>query len=160
MPGKTMTEGRLDLEITRLVAAPREKVWRAWSDPEIFKQWWCPKPWTTELRAFDFRSGGAFHPFMSGPDGGTSDNPGLFLDVVPMERIVWTSMLVDGWRPASPWLPLTGVFTLADEGSATRYTARCLHRDDADRAKHEEMGFFDGWGATIQQMEDAAKSLT
>ena len=83
-----MTDTKLDLEIVRLVAAPREKVWRAWSDPDILKQWWCPKPWVTDVRAFDFRSGGAFHTFMSGPDGGESDNPGLFLDVVPMERIV------------------------------------------------------------------------
>ena len=104
-----MTDTKLDLEIVRLVAAPREKVWRAWSDPDILKQWWCPKPWVTDVRAFDFRSGGAFHTFMSGPDGGESDNPGLFLDVVPMERIVWTSMLVAGWRPATPWLGMTGI---------------------------------------------------
>jgi uncharacterized protein YndB with AHSA1/START domain len=89
-----MADTKLDLEIARLVAAPREKVWRAWSDPGILKQWWCPKPWVTEARAFDFRNGGAFHTFMSGPEGGESDNPGLFLEVVPMERIVWTSMLV------------------------------------------------------------------
>ena len=154
-----MTDAKLDLEIVRLVAAPRPKVWRAWSDPHILKQWWCPKPWMTEVRAFDFRSGGAFHTFMSGPDGGESDNPGLFLEVVPMERIVWTSMLVAGWRPATPWLAMTGVFTLADEGSSTRYTARCLHKDDADRKKHEDMGFFDGWGTMIQQMQEVAQSL-
>jgi uncharacterized protein YndB with AHSA1/START domain len=73
-----MNDGKLDLEITRLVAAPRAKVWRAWQDPEILKQWWCPKPWTTKVHAHDFRSGGAFHTFMSGPDGGESDNPGVF----------------------------------------------------------------------------------
>ena len=55
-----MTDTRLDLEIVRVVAAPRAKVWRAWSDPDILKQWWCPKPWVTEVRAFDFRPGGAF----------------------------------------------------------------------------------------------------
>lgn len=69
------------------------------------------------MRAFDFRNGGAFHTFMSGPDGGESDNPGLFLEVAPLERIVWTSMLVEGWRPATPWLGMTGIFILAEEGS-------------------------------------------
>ena len=69
-----MTDSKLDLEITRVLKAPRAKVWRAWSDPEILKQWWCPRPWQTEVRAFDFRSGGAFHTYMSGPDGGESDN--------------------------------------------------------------------------------------
>jgi uncharacterized protein YndB with AHSA1/START domain len=156
---RTMSDGKLDLEIVRLVAAPRAKVWRAWQDPEILKQWWCPRPWKTDVRAFDFRSGGAFHTFMSGPDGGESDNPGVFLEVVPMERIVWTSMLVAGWRPATPWLAMTGIFILADEGAATRYTARCLHRDDADREKHQEMGFFEGWGTMIQQMEEVARAL-
>ena len=154
-----MNDAGLDLEIVRLVAAPREKVWRAWSDPEILKKWWCPRPWVTEVRAFDFRSGGFFHTFMSGPDGGESDNPGIFLEVRPMERIVWTSMLVEGWRPASPWLAMTGIFILEDEGAGTRYTARCLHKDDEGRKRHEEMGFFDGWGTMIQQMEEVAQSL-
>lgn len=154
-----MSEGRLDLEIVRVLAAPRAKVWRAWSRPDLVKEWWCPRPWQTEVKAFDFRSGGAFHTYMTGPDGGASDNPGVFLDVVPMERIVWTSALVAGWRPGSPWLAMTGVFLLADEGSGTRYTARCLHRDDADCRKHEELGFFDGWNATIGQLEAFARAL-
>lgn len=76
-----------------------------------------------------------------------------------MQRIVWTSMLVAGWRPAAPWLGMTGIFTLTDERSGTRYTARCLHKDDADRKKHEDMGFFAGWGTMIQQMEQVAQSL-
>ena len=154
-----MADATQDLEITRFVAAPRAKVWRAWSEPELLKRWWCPRPWTTEVRAFDFRPGGGFHTHMSGPDGGESDNPGLFLEIAPMERIVWTSMLVAGWRPAQPWLAMTGIFTMADEGAGTRYTARCLHRDDADRRRHEEMGFFDGWGAVIGQLEELAASL-
>ena len=54
---------------------------------------------------------------------------------------------------------MTGIFLLADDGAGTRYTARCLHKDDADRKKHEEMGFFDGWGTMIQQMEEVAQSL-
>ena len=154
-----MSDTKLDLEMTRFIAAPRAKVWRAWSNPDILKQWWCPKPWVTEVRAFDFRNGGAFHTFMSGPDGGESDNPGIFLDIVPMERIVGTSMLLSGWRPATPWLGITSIFTFADESTGTRYTARCLHKDDADRAKHEEMGFFGGWGTMAQQMAEVAESL-
>ncbi|MBI5012663.1 MAG: SRPBCC domain-containing protein, partial [Methylocystis sp.] len=65
-----MGDQKLDLEISRFVAVPRARVWRAWTDPEILKEWWCPRPWTTEVRAFDFRPGGGFHTFMSGPEGG------------------------------------------------------------------------------------------
>ncbi len=154
-----MTNNSLDLEIVRLIAAPRAKIWRAWSDPDILKQWWCPKPWVTEVRAFDFRSGGSFHTVMSGPDGGESDNPGIFLDVAPMERIVFTSMLLVGWRPATPWLGMTAIFTLADDDCGTRYTARCMHKDDADKTRHEEMGFFHGWGIMINQMAEVARAL-
>jgi uncharacterized protein YndB with AHSA1/START domain len=111
------------------------------------------------VRAFDFRPGGDFYTFMRGPDGGTSDNPGCFLEVVLHERIVWTSMLTGGWRPATPWLPMTAIFTLADEGKGTRYTALCLHKDPEDSQKHEKMGFFDGWGTCITQLETFAQRL-
>lgn len=147
------------LEISRLLAVPRARVWQAWADPKLLAQWWCPKPWTTEVRAFDLRAGGDFYTFMRGPDGGESDNPGCFLEVVPQERIVFTTMLIGGWRPATPWLAMTAIVTLADEGDGTRYVARVLHRDGADRKKHEEMGFFDGWNTCITQLEEFARGL-
>jgi uncharacterized protein YndB with AHSA1/START domain len=154
-----MNNNTLDLEITRYLAAPRARVWEAWSNPKHLAQWWCPKPWTTEVRAFDFRPGGDFYTFMRGPDGGTSDNPGCFLEIVPQERIVWTSMLTGGWRPAKSWLPMTAIFTLAEEGAGIRYTARCLHLNPEDSRKHETMGFYDGWGTCITQLEAYAQAL-
>jgi len=146
-----------DLVITRLVRAPRATLWRAWSDPGMLKEWWCPKPWTTEVRAFDMRPGGAFHTFMQGPDGGTSDNPGSFLEVVPQQRIVFSSLLLEGWRPATPWMAFTAVITLADEGEGTRYVATVMHPDKATRDRHEEMGFFGGWNTCIDQLEAFAR---
>ncbi|NUJ78917.1 SRPBCC family protein [Methylocystis sp. FS] len=155
-----MGDQKLDLEISRFVAAPRARVWKAWTDPALLKEWWCPRPWKTEVRAFDFRPGGGFHTFMSGPDGGESDNPGCFLDVTPQERIVFTSMLVGGWRPASPWLAFTAILTMADEGSGTRYVARVMHKDAAERRRHEELGFYDGWSACITQLEEVARNIS
>jgi len=152
-------DAALDLTITRLLRAPRAQVWQAWADPALLKEWWCPRPWVTDVRAFDMHPGGAFHTFMSGPDGGTSDNPGCFLEVVPQERIVITSMLVGGWRPATPWMPFTARFTLADEGDGTRYTATAMHPDTATRDKHAEMGFHEGWGICIDQLEALAQRL-
>jgi uncharacterized protein YndB with AHSA1/START domain len=93
-----------ELIITRVLKAPRKALWRAWAEPELLKEWWCPKPWTTEVLAFDLRPGGAFHTLMKGPDGGESDNPGCFLDVADQSRLIFTSMLTAGWRPYSPWL--------------------------------------------------------
>lgn len=148
-----------DLVISRLVRAPRAKVWKAWSDPGLLKQWWCPKPWTTEVRAFEFHSGGAFHTYMSGPDGGSSDNPGCFLDIVPQARIVMTSLLTGGWRPATPWLAMTAIVTMVDEGEGTRYVATVMHPDEATKDKHEAMGFFQGWNTCIDQLETFAQTL-
>lgn len=148
-----------DLSITRLLRAPTAAVWRAWTEPELLAQWWCPRPWTTEVRAFDLRAGGAFHTFMSGPDGGTSDNPGCFLEVVPLQRIVVTSLLTADWRPATPWMPFTARFEMAEEEGGTRYTAAAMHPDAATRDRHAEMGFHEGWGLCIDQLEALARTL-
>ena len=148
-----------DLVISRLVRAPRATLWRAWTDPQLLKQWWCPKPWTTHVRAFELRPGGAFHTFMRGPDGGTSDNPGCFLDIVPHERIVFSTALTGGWRPGVPWMAMTAIITLADASGGTRYVATVMHPDKATRDRHEELGFFDGWNTCITQLEALAQQL-
>lgn len=150
----------LDLVISRRLRAPRALVWKAWTDPAHLAQWWCPKPWTTEVVGFDLVPGGSFHTLMRGPDGETSDNPGSFLEVVPQSRIVWTSSLLENWRPAlKPWMPHTAFVTMEDEGKDTRYVARVLHGDKATRDQHEELGFFDGWDTCITQLEDYTGSL-
>jgi len=148
-----------DLVITRLLKAPRAKLWRAWTDPQMLKEWWCPKPWTTEVRAFELRPGGHFHTVMRGPDGGTSDNPGSFLEVLPQQRLVFTSMLVGGWRPNTPWMPFTAIVTMADEAGGTRYVATVMHPDQATRDKHDAMGFHEGWGICIEQLDACAAAL-
>jgi uncharacterized protein YndB with AHSA1/START domain len=148
-----------DLVISRIVRAPRAALWKAWSDPSLLKEWWCPKPWTTEVRAFDLRPGGAFYTFMRGPDGGTSDNPGCFLEVVPQSRIAFTSLMTAGWRPATPWLPFAAIVSMADEGQDTRYVATVMHPDKATSDRHKEMGFFQGWNICIDQLEAFAQQL-
>jgi uncharacterized protein YndB with AHSA1/START domain len=148
-----------DLIISRVINAPRAAVWKAWTEPELLKEWWCPKPWTTEVRAFDLRAGGSFHTFMKGPDGGESDNPGCFLEVIRETRLVFTSCLIGGWRPATPWMSFTAIISMADEGENTRYIATVMHPDQATRDRHEELGFFDGWGTCTDQLAALAVKL-
>ncbi|NUP94747.1 MAG: SRPBCC family protein [Planctomycetaceae bacterium] len=148
-----------DLVISRLVKAPRRTVWRTWTEPKLLVEWFCPKPWTTELKAFDLRPGGGFHTLMRGPDGGVSDNPGCFLEIVQLERLVFTTQLGADWRPQTSWMPLTAVISLADEGEHTRYVARVMHPDRATRDRHEELGFFEGWNTCIAQLEEFARTL-
>lgn len=150
----------LDLTISRLLQAPRAKIWQAWSDPTHLKEWWCPKPWVTEVRAFDFRPGGAFHTCMRGPEGNSSDNPGCFLDILPQTRIVMSSCLLGDWRPApTPWMPMSAIITLADEAGGTRYSAHVMHATPEARAQHEQMGFHEGWGICIEQLDAYALAL-
>ena len=148
-----------DLVISRLLPVPRAQLWRAWSDPALLSQWWCPKPWTTQVRAFDLRAGGAFSTLMQGPGGEVSDNAGSFVEVVPLSRIVFTSLMTEGWRPATPWMAFTAAISLADEGPGTRYVANVMHPDQATRDRHEELGFFQGWGLCIDQLEALARQL-
>ena len=144
-----------DLTITRHIAVPPAKAWAAWADPVELAKWWCPKPWITEVKGFDFRSGGAFHTLMTGPDGDTSDNPGGFLLVTPQTQIVFSSMLLADWRPAPPpWMAFTAIFDLVPENDGTRYTATALHPDKASCASHAEMGFYDGWTTCMNQLAE------
>ena len=150
----------LDLVIERRLNAPRDLIWKAWSDPNELAKWWCPKPWQADVVEFDLKPGGAFHISMRGSDGEAFDNPGAFLDVQPKERIVFTSSLKAGWRPVlQDSFPMTAIITMQDDTGGTRYTARVLHADADGRKQHEEMGFFEGWGACIDQLESLAKEL-
>jgi len=149
-----------DLRIARHLDAPLEIIWRAWSEPDLLAQWWCPKPWRTEVKAFDFRPGGDFHTVMHGPEGEVHPNPGSFLEIIPRQRVVFTTMLTGGWRPAAPpFIATTGIFTMRAEGQGVFYEAMALHADPAAAAHHAELGFEQGWGIVIDQLQALARSL-
>src|ERR1700733_8199340 len=84
---KSMSADR-ELMLTRLIDAPREKLYRAWTDPTLLKQWFAPLPYTTPVAELDVRPGGANLIVMRAPDGGEFTNRGVYLDVVENERLV------------------------------------------------------------------------
>lgn len=146
------------LELTRLIAAPRNLLYRAWTEPELLKQWFTPRPWTTPVVELDVRAGGSNYILMRGPDGTEAPNHGVYLEVVPNERLVFTDAYVRAWEPAEkPFM--TGVVSFSDEAGGTRYVARALHWSEADRRAHEDMGFHAGWGQATDQLEALVKSL-
>ena len=155
-----------DLVLERVLDAPRELVWRAWSEPEHLKSWWAPRPYRTVECEMDLRPGGIFYTRMVGPEDFDSPIHGCFLEVVPGEKAVWTTALTEGYRPASEpphgcgAFVFTAIMTFEDAGEGkTRYRAIALHKDQADRDTHEEMGFHDGWGTVAGQLEEFAQSL-
>lgn len=148
----TASDPDLDLTISRVIRAPRRAVWEAWSDPESLAQWWVPAPARCRVEELDLRPGGGFVTRIS-EDGGdfVPHMRACFLAVAEAERIVFTDALVGGWRPAEhPFM--TAIITLDDHPLGTAYAARVLHRSGADRARHEELGFYDGWGTVIEQL--------
>jgi uncharacterized protein YndB with AHSA1/START domain len=148
-----------ELVLTRLIDAPREKLFRAWTEPELMKQWFCPKPWTTPVIETDARTGGSSYILMRGPNGEEMPNYGVYLEVVKNEKIVFTDAYTGGdWQPSGkPFF--TGIITFEDEGGKTRYTARARHWTEADRETHEKMGFHDGWGKAADQLEELVKRI-
>jgi uncharacterized protein YndB with AHSA1/START domain len=144
---------RLDLELIREVPVKPDLVWKAWTTPELVKQWFTPKPWETTECEIDLRPGGKFRTVMRSPEGEQADSAGCYLEIVPNERLVWTSALAPGWRPQAGEMPFTAIIELeptADGG--TRYRAIAKHQDPEDAAQHEEMGFSQGWGAALDQL--------
>jgi uncharacterized protein YndB with AHSA1/START domain len=147
-----------ELVLTRLIDAPREKLYRAWTEPELMKQWFCPRPWTTPVIEVDVRPGGANYILMRGPDGTEMPNRGVYLDVVKNERLVFTDAFTSAWVPsAKPFM--TAIITFEDEGGKTRYTARARHWTREDRETHEKMGFHEGWGICADQLAELAKKI-
>jgi uncharacterized protein YndB with AHSA1/START domain len=146
----TQTEGR-DLILTRVIDAPREKVFRAWTEPELLKQWFAPRPWITPTVETDVRPGGSSMVVMRGPEGQEFPCPGVYLEVVPNERLVFTDAYTQAWEPSEkPFM--TVILTFEDEGGKTRYTARVRHWTLADREAHEKMGFHEGWKICTEQL--------
>jgi uncharacterized protein YndB with AHSA1/START domain len=147
----TSASGR-ELTLTRIINAPRERVYKAWTDPVLLKQWFAPLPYTTPVAELDVRPGGSSLVVMRAPDGSDIPCPGVYLEVVPNERLVSTDAYTSAWEPSEkPFITI--ILTFEDAGSGrTKYTARILHWTIADREAHEKMGFHEGWTQCAEQL--------
>jgi uncharacterized protein YndB with AHSA1/START domain len=148
----------LDLVLERTIAVAPERVWAAWTDPELLLQWFTPAPWRTVACQLDLRPGGVFNTTMESPDGEQNPNLGCYLQVEPGRLLVFTSVLGEGFRPVSPSngaedMPFTGRVEIRPDGNGgTHYRAIAMHADEDGARRHAEMGFHDGWGAALDQL--------
>lgn len=157
----TTFNNKLDLTFECIVDVPTHLVWRAWTDPELMKQWFCPLPWKTIDAEVDVRPGGIFRTTMMSPEGIEYPNTGCYLETVKNERIVWTNAMLPGFRPAPVNAPcgddtefmFTAKVEMAPHGdNGTRYRATVIHADEAGCQKHAAMGFEGGWGTALDQL--------
>lgn len=158
-------DSKLDLVMEKITDVAPEKIWKALTQPELLKQWFCPRPWKVVHAEIDLRPGGLFLTDMRGPNDENPGGPniGCYLEVIPNRKLSWTSGLGPDFRPVASSkgehdFPITAVITLEPHGAGTKYTAIAMHRDEASRKVHEQMGFEQGWGIAFDQMIELLKS--
>jgi len=141
-----------DLVLERIIEASPEAIFKAWTDPKMLKEWFVPKPWTLSDIKLDVRTGGSNSFVMHGPNGEKFPNAGVYLEVVPNEKIVFTDAYTTAWVPSDkPFF--TAIVTFEDIGGGkTKYTAVARHWRDEDRDAHVKMGFHEGWGQCADQL--------
>jgi uncharacterized protein YndB with AHSA1/START domain len=147
-----------DLHMTRLFDAPAELVYRCWTDPEHLTSWYTPRPYTTPSAELDVRPGGTSLIVMRSGEGEEFPNRGVYLEVAPNRRLVFTDAYTEAWKPSEkPFM--TVELDFEEEGGKTRLTANVRHWSSEDRKRHEEMGFHDGWGTAWTQMEAHLRTM-
>lgn len=155
---KTSADDRT-LTITRVFEATPDKLYRAWTEPELMNQWFCPRPWKATVVENDVRPGGANLIIMRGPEGQEFPNRGVYLEVVPNRRLVFTDAFTQAWQPSEKAF-MVGEVEFEDIGNGqTRYTARARHWSMDDVKAHEQMGFHEGWSKAADQLAEVVARL-
>ncbi len=147
-----------DLTFTRQLPVPSGLVWECWTTPEHIKHFFVPRPHKVTECEIDLKVGGKFNTTFE-VEGNEMKNEGVFLEVVEGKKLVFTDAYSEGWAPAAdPFM--TAIVEIEDDGNGgTTYTATARHRSPESRDRHEEMGFFDGWGTVVDQLVEYAKGL-
>jgi len=144
-----------ELSISRHIAASPATVWKVYT--ERTTEWFAPKPYETPVVDWDLRPGGSASLVMRSPEGQDMPMQGVFLEVVPGERLVSTDAFAPGWVPQGPFM--VTIITFAAEGEGTRYTASARHWSEEALKQHEAMGFTTGWGKVADQLAALAEAV-
>lgn len=144
-----MTADMRELSVETHIAAPPAKVWAVMT--ERLTEWWCPKPWTTEIVEMDQRAGGRAAMVMHGPNGEAHPSDGIYLAYEPGVRFAFTDAINADLAPQTAFM--IGIFSIKADGDGTLYTACARHWTDEAMQQHKEMGFEQGWGAVAAQLK-------
>ena len=148
----------LDLSLTREIALPPAVLFACWTQSQHIPQFFVPKPHRVVACHIDLRVGGAFNTSFD-VDGAVMQNNGVWLEIVPDKKLVFTDAYTEGWKPA-PEPFMTAILTFeAIGGGHTCYTAVARHRSKEAAETHRQMGFYQGWGTVVDQLEAYARGL-
>ena len=153
----TETQSDRELVISRVLNAPRELVFKAWTEAKHIEQWWGPQGFTTRVTEMDLRPGGKWCYVMISFDGTEYPSQGVFREIVPPERIVTSDEFGEGIEKVLDVdLPQGMVVTVLfeDLGGKTGVTIQIVHESADDRRKHEEMGVVAGWNSTLDCLDE------
>jgi uncharacterized protein YndB with AHSA1/START domain len=139
-----------ELIATRVFDAPREMVFKAWTDPERLKRWWGPEGFTNPVCEVDVRPGGAIRIHMRGPDGAVYPMTGVFHEIVEPERLVFTSSALD--QNGDPLFEVLNTITFAAEGGKTKLTVRASVGEIQAGAAPHLSGMEQGWSMSLDRL--------
>jgi len=151
--------------ISRVFDAPRDLVWKAFTDPEHMKHWWGPKGFTVRVAKMDFRPGGSYHYCMRSPDGKDMWGKFVYREIVAPERIVFINSFSDEnggltRHPMSPTWPLEmlSTFTFTERDGKTTFTVRWTPYNATDEERKTfdgaHGGMTQGWTGTLDQLAE------
>ncbi|MBT9332792.1 SRPBCC domain-containing protein [Paracidobacterium acidisoli] len=148
---ETMAPHEYDLVLTRTFDAPRELVFEAWTEPKHMAQWWGPDGFSNPRCEVDARPNGAMQITMRGPDGMVYPMTGLYRELVPHERIVFTTAPLDA--EGRPIFEVLHTVTLADAGGKTELTLRARVLSRTAEAPQYLKGMAAGWSQSLGRLD-------
>ena len=141
------TPPAFEVELTRVIEAPRARVYAAWTTPQQLAQWFAPQPYQLLIHAMDVRPGGRWHRAMRAPDGTTHAFSGTDRALVPPSTLTWTGEFATG--PADQ---LTTVITLEERGRHTQVHARQTFHVMTPEIAQATQGAQQGWTMTLDPL--------
>jgi uncharacterized protein YndB with AHSA1/START domain len=140
-----------ELIITRIIDAPRDLVFKAWTDPKQVAKWWSPKYFTNPVCELDVRPGGAILIHMAGPDGTVYPMKGMYQEIVEPERLVFASSAVED-DAGNPALETLSTVTFEDQGGKTQLTLRVAVVRSTSAAEWALAGMEEGWNQSLDKL--------
>lgn len=152
--------GERELIASRVFDAPRELVWKAYTEAEHIAKWWGPDGFTTVVPRLELRPGGVWHYGMKSEEWGDAWGKAIYREIVPPERLVYTDMFSDEEGNSVEGMPESEVtITFAEQDGRTLMTSRTVFASAEERAQVIEMGMEEGLAQTLDKLAEYLKTM-